>query len=549
MKRRVSGFLVFFSIMLFLLMCFVGCVSDDGKGGEEKTAVVTSALTPNSISNSPLIGITSTIPLVATSTPTLEAASDIGTIEVSEMPTLTSFPTWTPDATTTSTPDPVSTADAICKSTPQGILSTSEPLENVILFASISREPLTNMDILVAEMQSFHGRRNAPQLWAISADGQNINRLTHDYHGVAWYSPEISLIPMWLMSGKDFHINESLIWQIPLPPICDEILETKRSELPGCGAFKISPDGKWASFVSGDYVSGWETQGSLMNLETGEQQILPIGKVYHFLPNNERIDGISWGEAGELWWADSLTGERVRLGEWGDTYWNEDETAIVADIFPYIGIGGQVWAYDVPSKSHFEAKSGMDYMSSYPVWTPGGALLYHQQSITRTNTYSLTLSPREIHLVDIVTGVDQVVLGDSQNNYFLCENQSPNSCVWAGDWIRVRRTPYIEKAIYFEDYDSCILYGFCGDSVENLALNWQTGEVAAWEDVSHLLPTPTPTAVPLVAPDLTAIPLYENVEMGYALYRGEDGRSIWCVPETGAAQLWVQDAEWFAYLP
>lgn len=508
--------LLFFSFVAFALLYFVGCVPQDERVTEvgQETAVV------------PLSPI---LPTVAVT------------------PTPPSIPTSTPEPTATIMP-PTSTPDTTCQFSPQSIFSPSDPLEKVILFASASDEPFTKMDTLFTEMQSFSGRRNAPQLWAISLDSQRINRLTHDKHGVAWYLPEDSLIPIWFMSGSDLHTDETLIKQVLLPPICKEFLETKRSQLPGCGAFKISPDGKWASFTSGDYLSGYGTQPGLINLETGELQFPSVGTVYHFLPNDERIVGYSSGEGGELWWVDSLTGDTVHLGGSGDTYWNEAETAIAVDVSPYIGIGGAVWAYDVPTRSHFEAKSGADFMTSYPVWTPDGLLLYLQQSITRTNTYTLTLGPREIHLADVVTGEDRVLLGDSQSNYFLCENKSPDFCVWAGDWIRARRTPYIEKEVYFEDYDSCVLYGFC-ENIEDLALNWRTGEVLTWSEVSYLLPTPTPISVTDSVPDLTAVPLYKNVEMGYALYPGDDGRSIWCVPENGVAQVWVQDAEWFAYLP
>jgi hypothetical protein len=352
------------------------------------------------------------------------------------------------------------------------------------------------------------------------------------------------------MSVNDLIVDESSIWQIPLPLECDGFLEDRDRDIPSCGNFEISSDGKWASFVFGDYLGGWDTQSGLINLETKEMHF-PLGLgIYRFLPNDEYLGGISWGEGGELWWANSLTGEAIRLGDAGFVYWNENETAFVNEWFPYARIGGAIWAYDVPTKNLFEAESGPDIMTTYPVWQPDGLLLYHQNSITRGENNTIILGSREVHMANIVKGENHTVLGDPQHNYFLCENSHPEECVWAGDWILVRRVQYEERPLRDDEYDGCVLYGKCGDAVENLAFNWRTGEIGVWENVAYLLPTPTiePTP-PIVMPDLTVSPLYKNVEMGYALYPGDDERSIWCVPETGAAQLWVQDAEWFAYLP
>ncbi len=502
---------------------------------QQGTTISISSLTPTP-SVTPELNMTS-MPLTAT--PFLQSTSN---------PTATYLP-----------PISLLTASTTCEFNPQNVLSPSDPLKNVILFISNSREPLTNMNIL-SEISHTPSRRYTPQLWAISPDGQKANRLTIEGHGVTWHLPETSNLPMWLMSSVDFTVDETLLWQIPLPEVCDDFLENDyfleeyKNLYHACGDFEISPDGKWASFQLGDYLTGYNVQSGLINLETGEMEFSTIGTgLMQFLPNNERLVFNSWGEGGELWWANSLTGEAVRLGEGGFTYWNLDETAFAVEWFPYVGVGGAVWAYYVPTKNLFTPESSPDALTTHPVWSPDGlTLLYQQQAvITRTSFITLTLGPSEVYMADIVTGEDRVVLSDPQSNYYLCDNRNVESCVWADDWIRVRRLPYHMKELYFEDYDLCVLYGSsCPDSVENLAFNWRTGELIDWETVTQQ--RPTSTAVPLTAPigpDLATEPIYTDMEMGYALYSGHDGSSLWCVPDGGVPQLWIQDAEWIAYLP
>ena len=523
-KRSLSGLLV---VELIFFVFSVGCIPEQD--------TVTNARQDTAIAEH-------------TTVPSL--TKELTTVSI--QPTTTSSPSFTPSPTATylpTTPLPTSANMTACKLDPQSILSVSDPLENVILFVSNSRTPLTKMDAL-SEITPFYGREYAPQLWAVSPDGLQANRLTLEGHGVGWYLPESSTLPVWLMSSTDLKVDETLLWQIPLPSACDDFLTEYRNTLPICGDFEISPDGKWASFRFGDYLTGYEVQPGLVNLATGETQLPTTGTgLMRFLPNNERLIFYSWGEGGEVWWTNSLTGDAVRLGEGGPTYWNKDETAFVVDWSPYVGLSGTIWAYDTPTKSFFMAESPSEASSTHPVWSPDDSiLLYHQQSITYTGSLTLTFGPREIHMADIVTGDDHIILSNPQSNYYLCDEYGVKYCVWAGDWIRVRRLPYHMSELYIEDYDSCILYGIsCSDPIANLALNWRTGEVTDWEKVAHLLPTST--ALPSTGPDLDATPIYTNAKIGYALYPGLDSSSLWCVPERGSPQLWIQDAEWFAYLP
>ena len=517
MKQNLSSFLVFPSIVFLLFISFVGCAPqvDSVTNLQQETAVVLPSPTLSSVT------VTPTAPPIST---------------------------FAPEPTARVAP-PTSTPDTTCLFEPQTLLPDSEPLKDVVLFVTDSgSSSLANMGVLTDTLPSGYYYAH---LWGISPEGQQVNRLTSDGRGIAWLTPEDSSFPLWLMSTSDLIVNDELIWQIPLPSECDVILERDDWEYPACGVFKISPDGKWASFLVGDYYSRNNTQMGLLNLETGDVQILAFGNmIFTFLPNDKRLVYYSWGESGELRWVDSLTGENTSLGcSAGDVFWNEDETAFAVDCNRGIGNGGSVWAYDIPTESFFEASVLPNTMTSFPLLLPDGSLLYHQLSVAHGENTTSTFGPREVRLANISTGEVRVVLSDPQSNFAICEDRHPEECVWAGDWIPIRHMPYEAKTLDFEENDGCVSSGNCGEPIENLAFNWRTGEIVPWEDVAHLLPTPSSTAVPVVAPDLSATPIYENVEMGYALYPGDDERSIWCVPETGVAQLWVQDAEWFAYLP
>jgi Tol biopolymer transport system component len=479
-----------------------------------------------------------------------------------EQPEMTAYtlPTVLPSPTPTITPIPptptaTSAAVAACELNPQTTLSAANPLQNTILFVSNSNEPLTTMGTL-ASLPHVGSRSYAPQLWAVSLDGKQANRLTAEAHGIGWHIPETNSLPVWLMSNTDLIVDNERIWQILLPSQCDEVLEDYRNQHYACGDFKISSDGKWATFNVGDYISGYGSQPGLINLETGEMQLNTLGTgVIRFLPNDERLVGNSWGEGGEVWWANSLTGEALRLGGAGRLVWNEGEAAVAGAATDFHGVTGTVWGFNVETDHLFLPEPQIRGVDHQPIWTPDEAhLLYRHHDITNTDSYTRTYGPGQIHLVDALSGEKQILAADPEYHFQLCGAGDEVGCRWAEDWIKVRRYPYQPDPFYFEDHQdsgySCTWYGRnCPGPAENLALNWRTGEIVPWQEVEHLLPPPVATAVPPTGPNLTATPVYANPEIGYALYPGQDGRSLWCVPEGGSPQKWVDDAELFVYVP
>lgn len=474
------------------------------------------------------------------------------TVLPSPTPTTTPAPTKTPIQPT---PTATSAAVAACRINPHSSISTSDPIQNAILFVSKSNNQLG----VLASIPQVDGQSQTSQLWAISADGKEVNRLTADDHGIGWHVSETTPAEVLLMSNTDLPLNGTSLQQIPLPVVCDSRPVDNPDYMNPCGDFKISADGKWAAFSWGPEFYGGRGDFGLINLLTGQTQTSPaMTWLIRYLPDDQRVMGHSVGGNADASWVNSITGESRHLGTLGAAngmVWNKAETAFAVEVENFIGTNGAVWGYNVETANLFLPEPQPWAADQRPIWTIDGThLLYQHHAITQTDTYTLTYGAGQIQLVDAVSGEKRILAADPRYHYQLCPTREADSCRWAEDWIQVRRYPYQPDPFYFEEnQDSgfqCTWYGQgCLGPVENLGLNWRTGEIIPWEAVAELVPIPEPTAVPPSGPNLATTPIYANTEIGYALYMGNDGRSLWCVSEDGNPQKWVEDAEWFMYVP
>ncbi|HRQ42317.1 MAG TPA: hypothetical protein PLD25_30740 [Chloroflexota bacterium] len=146
-----------------------------------------------------------------------------------------------------------------------------------------------------------------------------------------------------------------------------------------------------------------------------------------------------------------------------------------------------VWGYNVQTHTLF--LPGWPAADNKPVWVPDGThLLYQHQAITTTAEYMVTLGPRQIKLVDAVSGEEQIVLSDSAYHYHLCPDDRTPGCYWNGDWVKVYRLPYYPYSFDFEAFSDpgyrCTWYvKDCADQPEYLGLNWRTLEVLPWSEI------------------------------------------------------------------
>jgi hypothetical protein len=201
-------------------------------------------------------------------------------------------------------------------------------------------------------------------------------------------------------------------------------------------------------------------------------------------------------------------------------------------------------------------------MDNVMLWTPDDQhLIYQHRSIEQTGAATVTLSARQIHVADPQNCTDRMALDDPNYDYHLCDTIL--GCQWSGDWIPARKTPFRpgEYADYMDmvDYASpiiqCVENGNACESVEQLALNWRTGETVPLDQIAFSTPTPvpphtpTPTSIPASRPDTSHAPLYADPAGEYALFPGDDGHSLWCVPAAGKPSLWVRQGQHFFYVP
>jgi len=95
--------------------------------------------------------------------------------------------------------------------------------------------------------------------------------------------------------------------------------------------------------------------------------------------------------------------------------------------------------------------------------------------------------------VSATTGERKVLVSDPRYDYHFCAAYSWCDN-WYGDWIQVRRFPFEQQTLaLFDPATDCLGYGEdCDEPPELFALNWRTGELIPWGEISLSAFTPIP---------------------------------------------------------
>lgn len=436
-------------------------------------------------------------------------------------------------------------------------------LYDLILFTSSTMRPFNDLEIGLSLGRDEETIRY-PQLWAIAPDGQRAGRLSHGASGSALYIPaDSSDSPITIGYGAS--LNNDHLKTARLPGECyGEFSEAESNlgEFLPCSGFEFSPDGKYLALyfgpelcIRGIIVSDTETGEKIYRSRVGG------GIEFMFLGQDTVLISEGHCEGASLSVLD-LSSKLVRnLGGEIAKFWNARRTAFAAYDAPYGGfdMGGTVWGYNVQADFVFLPQPENDQLDDHPLWTPDGShLLYHHRPLTRSETSYTFSEARQILIVDATTGEQQILAGDAQYDFDLCEGPYSTCDKWFGDWVQVRRfafqpqTVEISFNMFNDPIVTCREYGTgCPDPAELFALNWRTGELIPWKQASlpTATPMPAPTAIPVPGPDMSRTPVYAEPSGVYAFYVGLDGHSLWMVPANGEPQLWVVEGENFIYIP
>jgi hypothetical protein len=146
---------------------------------------------------------------------------------------------------------------------------------------------------------------------------------------------------LWIVSSTSLPLAGDLLRNVALPRDCVAPAPRPGDWLP-CERFRFSPDGQWLAYDWGPEFD--VRQLGITNVTTGAPvDTTGLSGLDRFLPGDQALAGISWGEGGEIWLLDLRTSAKSRLGPAGLNQWNADESALVVAASPYNGLDTGVW--------------------------------------------------------------------------------------------------------------------------------------------------------------------------------------------------------------
>lgn len=393
-------------------------------------------------------------------------------------------------------------------------------------------------------------------LWAVYPDSSELEQLTVDPGGIGFFAPPDPPPYLIFASAITVPLETDRVQQVLLPLECKEA-----DGGPSCHNFQFSSDGQYLSFFHGEMVCGWHlyildirTMSNVLSVEGGTHWL-------QWLPDGRMLLQTGHCEGGQLSLFDPRTEERRVLGNSltsSDLLWTLNQTAFAVEVLPYQGLDNAVWAYNLVEDLTIINAGSWPNRDDNPIWTPDGYLIYAHRTLSYTDSFAVTFGPRQLWIVNNVGNDHHLLLGDPAYDYFPCEWEGHWVCRWQGDWLALRQVPFRFAQAPSESHGSdwneelrCVIHGLDCPDVEQWALNWRTGEMVSWDQVTLPTPTPAPTPTPTLTPgpNLSADPIYVAPDGSFTLYPGPAGRGLWRVPAQGTPSVVIEDGHHFVYIP
>jgi hypothetical protein len=297
---------------------------------------------------------------------------------------------------------------------------------------------------------------------------------------------------------------------VMLPRECYETLPKDKGDWAGpCTGFEFSPDGRFLGFFFGPDYCG--SGINILDTRTGEIVYHHAGGGFgfEFLENGKILLATGQCEGGGMSLFDPIAGTLSSLGGLGRGGWNVTRTAIAVEaLLAHMGLAKEIWGYNVEKDFLFlpPAETG-EQLDNQLLWTPDGShILFVHRPISYTSMVGpyTFLEASSIIRVSATTGERKVLVSDPRYDYHFCAAYSWCDN-WYGDWIQVRRFPFEQQTLaLFDPATDCLGYGEdCDEPPELFALNWRTGELIPWGEISLSAFTPIsahPDAADLFVP-------------------------------------------------
>lgn len=467
----------------------------------------------------------------------------------------TALPTQTQDqaanlpeqSTTSAKESPTSTVTPLSDTEPFPVDLTgfdNKALNDLIVFTSLSGAPFANTNLGKIDLLAPERR-----MWAISPDGLRAGRLSSTSQGTALYLSRNEQGPIKFIDNG-VNLSHPGLEPVALPEECAPASGN------ACSEFSFGPEGRTLAYFTS--VDNCGRNLSLVDLLLN-QTINTWSHVhwYKFLLDGSLIlslDDCS-GNPRNIYLYIPNKNTQAGLGQEGIMLWNPSQQAALVQVQDQLPVFSGLWGLNLQTSRVFLwMEREQRVIDDSPVWLADGRHFLYQHRPIQFYANSTTIvlgGPRQIILMDAGSRDQRLLAYDGRYDYHLCESTGVPCEMHYGDWLKIRRTAFKALRISLDETDlpeaRCALYGLdCKQQVEEMALNWKTGEMLPWSEAGVTEVEPTP-AFPL--PDLAVQPVYSDPSGSYAFYTGPGGRTLWYVPAAGDPILWVTEGENFVYLP
>ncbi len=486
-------------------------------------------------------------PVALAPTSTYEVAAP--TKDITLVPsTAVGQPTFTPTATETATPYPTRTPGIEAERAtptrgPRLTVADITPVAAAQILPTPTPTPLVSN--LPGQIVFFQDDTSL-SLWSFSLTTGYVSSLLPNVSNMAVLLQD-ELPYVVIAADEAIEVEGLAVAQFPLPELC--LLKNR------CTGLQFSPNGRYLGFTAvidaeiGCGSSGAEVQIWDVASEEIVQRITGAG-FSTWIAEDKFLYGYNGCEAGNTYLWDMESNQSSAMGRGGRYFWSPDGMSLAGFELTFFGFHADFWMYNIELEQYFRPQQGEGGRYDTLCWHPDSSkLAYTWQEFQPPSSYTFSIEPRELWVMEANNGEQHPLLLDQEYNYFIASGHEREwQCHWLEDWLQVRQVPYTPITTTLEPDDRGALYcPVIGVSCSNevvLGVNTVTGEIRDWDTLAEEIQMPDQKR-----PDLGTEPIFRSLDSSFALYSDINNSGLWYVPIQGEPHELISDGFNFVYIP